>query len=313
MTPSWPRLTRVAIAAGLALGGILGGTTPPLALGATPIEWRGDLTAARAEVSDLDRLVWVQFTGPWCHNCHRIEREAFVHPRVFHLASVDFIPVKLPSDGHEELALGYGLSSLPASVILRPGGEVVAKVQGYLDPETFVSFLHESLSREGRTPRRLALEGYCPVSLVDDHRLEAGRPALMIDRDGEVYRFATSAGRDAFHRNPARYVPANGGRCPVAQVDRGEVRAGSPNWGLLYDGHLYLCADVAERMRFLKTPERYAHVNLAERGSCPHCWAMENWLVRTRPADSLARRRRDLFSDRSHLETSHRGIESIRR
>ena len=135
MTPSWPRLTRVAIAAGLALGGILGATTPSLALGATPIEWRGDLTAARAEAGALDRLVWVQFTGSWCHFCHRIEREAFVDPRVLHLASVDFIPVKLRSDAHEELALGYGLSSLPATVILRPGGEVVAKVQGYVDPE----------------------------------------------------------------------------------------------------------------------------------------------------------------------------------
>jgi YHS domain-containing protein/thiol-disulfide isomerase/thioredoxin len=313
MTPSRPRLTRVAVAAGLALGGILGGMTPSHALGATPIEWRGDLTAARAEAIALDRLVWVQFTAPWCHNCHRIEGEAFVHPRVLHLASVDFIPVKLRSDAHEELALGYGLSSLPACVILRPGGEVVAKVQGYLDPETFLSFLHESLAREGRSPRRLALEGYCPVSLVDDHRLEAGRPALTIDRDGEVYRFATSAGREAFRQNPARYVPANGGRCAVAQVDRGEVRAGSPNWGLLYDGHLYLCADMAERARFLKTPERYAHVNRAERESCPHCWAVEAWLVRTRPADSLARRRRDLFPDQPHLETSRRETESTRR
>src|SRR5262249_33465467 len=52
----------------------------------------------------------------------RMERESFNHPSVLGQASGRFVAVKLRSDVHEELAVGYGLSALPATVILRPTG-----------------------------------------------------------------------------------------------------------------------------------------------------------------------------------------------
>ena len=54
---------------------------------------------------------------------------AFADPRVIALASADFILVKLPAEEHEELALGYGLSALPATVILGPEGGVVTSLR----------------------------------------------------------------------------------------------------------------------------------------------------------------------------------------
>ena len=115
-----------------------------------PIRRRTDLTRARTEAGAVGRLVWLQFTGPWCHNCRRMDAEVFDRPRVVGLSSSDFVPVKLRADDHEELALGFELTALPATVILRPTGEVVARTQGFLDVESFQNFLLSALSRAGR-------------------------------------------------------------------------------------------------------------------------------------------------------------------
>jgi YHS domain-containing protein len=319
MTPCWPRLSWVAPALAVALGWIFSLNGPSHASDPRSIDWRADLPRARSEAGSRNRLVWLQFTGPWCQNCRRMEAESFTDPRVIGHAGSDFIPVKLRADEHEELALGFGLSCLPATVILRASGEVVAKVQGYLGAESYLEFLQGTLTRDGRLPSARAsvddrdgrgrasrgpvLGGYCLVSLVDGHRLVAGRPEHAFEHEGRVYLFATSEGRLAFERNPELYVPVNAGRCPVAQVDRGESRAGSPSWGVLYDGHLFLCGDESDRRRFLDRPERYARVDVADRGFCPHCWVLDGLLVRGRPSYALNRGgRRYLFPDPSHLE-----------
>jgi YHS domain-containing protein len=260
-----------------------------------------------------------------------MERESFTHPLVREHAEADFVPVKLRSDHHEELAIGFGLSGLPATVILRPTGEVVASAQGFLDPGSLTNVLRRALQRVGQWPATAvttaartalqasrehepALGGYCPVTLVDEHQLVAGKAAVSIEHDSRVYRFGSERALDRFKRQPERYVPVNGGRCPVAQVDRGDTRPGSPFWGVLYEGHLYLCGDEAGRQRFLRHPERYAHVDVADRGFCPHCMALDGLLVRGRSEVSLTRGgRRFLFPDPSHLEAFRGSDDTTRR
>ncbi len=328
MSRSLPRSGRVAtvLALALALGSILGGGRSSQAIEPKRIDWRVELSRARADASALDRLLWLQFTGSWCHNCQRMDAEVFADPRVLRRASLDFLPVKLQADDHEELALSYGLSSLPATVIVGPDGAVVARVQGFLDAESYLSFLNDALKRAGRSPAdpsspgtsreegRPVLGGYCPVSLVDGHRLIAGVTTLRADHDGQVFLLATEAARTAFLRNPERYAPVNRGDCPVARVDRGETRRGSPNFGVLYEGHLYLCGNAADRVEFLKHPDRYSRVDIADRGFCPHCWTTEGLLVRGLPSFSLTRDgRRYLFPDATHLEAFRSPTATVRR
>jgi hypothetical protein len=334
MTLVRPRRRRVVtgVALGIALSLPAAGPAQTPSPGPATIGWRHDLPRALAEARALDRLVWVQFTGPWCHNCLRMERESFNHPSVLGQAAAEFVAVKLRSDVHEELAVGYGLSALPATVILRPTGTVVATTQGFLDPGSLAAFLRDALAREGRpttarddtrlestaaqapAERTPSLQGYCPVSLVENHRLVPGRRSLTVVHRGEVYRVAGESERGRFRSQPERYVPVNGGRCPVSQVDRGVFRAGSPRTGVLYEGHLYLCGDESDRQRFLQHPERYAHVDAADRGFCPHCWAHDDLLVRGRPEFSLTRGgRRYLFPDLSHLEAYRSTLDTAHR
>jgi hypothetical protein len=204
----------------------------------------------------------------------------------------------LRSDIHEELALRYGLTRLPATVILKPSGEVVARREGFADAETFQTFLDTALrsgvgaagsSPPRRTEPEVALAGYCPVSLVQDHCLVPGETAVTLEHNGRVYRFANALVRSLFRKSPERFTPVNAGHCPVAQVDRGEKVAGDPRWGALYRGHLYLCADRVGRDLFLQDPDRYARVDLADRALCPHCWSPDGLPPRSPPRPPVAR------------------------
>ncbi len=247
------------------------------------IAWRDDYGSALEEARAANRLLWIQFTGPWCPNCTRMERDSFPDPMVVQHARDSFVPVKLRSDVHEELALSFNLSALPATIIVAPTREVVAIQQGYLGPAEFDAFLRDSLQRlpgkpsqpaassdtahppapalpKSDTPKaveRLAMDGYCAVSLVRDRRLVPGLSEHAVRHDGLTYRFGSPTMKAMFRETPDRYVPLNNGTCPVTQLDRGEARPGLPRWGILYNSHLVLCASAEDRRRFLEEPDRY--------------------------------------------------------
>src|SRR5262245_53941479 len=100
---------------------------------ASSISWRTEYGAALEEAVSRNQLLWIQFTGPWCPNCLRMEQESFPVLAIREHAQRSFVPVKLRSDVNEELALGFSLSGLPASVIVAPSRDVIAVHQGYLD------------------------------------------------------------------------------------------------------------------------------------------------------------------------------------
>src|SRR5438445_2864651 len=110
-----PRRIRVGLGAMLAFS-LLGSPPKHIALAAADarkINWREDLGQAQAEARSRDLLLWIQFTGPWCINCRRMDRATFVHPAVITESRERFVPVKLRSDEYESLAMSLGLSSLP--------------------------------------------------------------------------------------------------------------------------------------------------------------------------------------------------------
>jgi YHS domain-containing protein len=188
---------------------------------------------------------------------------------------------------------------VPTTLILKPSGEVIARHEGFADAEVFRTFLEAALRRHGCVPKPgvappqpeavVALAGYCPVSLVKNQRLVPGTVTVTLEHDGHVYRFANPSQRNLFQKYPERFTPLNGGHCPVSQVDRGEFVAGDPRWGVLYHGHLYLCAGAAGRDRFLRDPERYARVGLTDRALCPHCWSADGLSLRSQPRAPIAR------------------------
>jgi YHS domain-containing protein len=289
------------------------------------IVWRDDYGSALEEARAANRPLWIQFTGPWCPNCTRMERDSFPHPAVVQHARESFVPVKLRSDVHEQLALTFNLSALPATIIVAPNREVVAVYQGYLGPDEFDAFLRDSLSRvpgnpareelsKGpaaanaktgvpKTAERLAMGGYCAVSLICDRKLIPGQSVHAVQHEGLTYRFASAATKEKFLEKPASYAPANSGACPVTQLDLGEAKPGDPRWGILYKSRLFLFASDEARRRFTEDPDRYFMVDVAEQGFCVHCIRESGLLVRGDPRHEITLEgRRYWFPDVSHRD-----------
>jgi hypothetical protein len=291
------------------------------------IAWRDDYAHALDEAKAGNRLVWIQFTGPWCPNCARMDHDSFAHPSVLVHSRDSYVPVKLRSDVHEQLALSFNLSGLPATIVITANREIVALHQGYLGPVELGAFLRDTLSRQRAKPANrslasrkpstpeqepqadgapqdeelLAVDGYCPVSLVRDRKLVRGDAAYTVQHDGKTYRCATLGFRNNFSAEPDRFAPGNGGSCPVAELDRQVDEPGDPRWGVLYKSRLFLCASGEDRRRFLQDPERYAMVDVAEQGFCIHCIRESGLLVRGDPHHQVTRAgTRYWFPDANH-------------
>jgi YHS domain-containing protein len=293
---------------------------------ASSIAWRDDYATALEEARTANRPLWIQFTGPWCPHCTRMEHESLPHPVIVQHARESFVPLMLRSDIHEQLAQNFHVTGLPATIVVAPNREVVAVQQGYLGPGDLDAFLRDCLSRVPATagtaaeksaaPARvrpgpddtahhepLALGGYCVVSLIRDRKLVSGQSEHTVKHNGRTYRFASSALSDMFRAEPERYVPANNGVCPVTQLEQGKAQAGDPRWGILYKGHLYVFASEGDRRLFVKEPDRYAMVDVAEQGFCLHCIRESGLLVRGDPRHELSRDgRRYWFPDASHRD-----------
>lgn len=286
------RIHRIAYGVSLASAFCCAATLPELvhAQQLDSIIWRDDYASAFEEARSSDRLLWVQFTGPWCPNCTRMERDTLGMPAIVGHAQKSFVAVKLRSDTHEQLALAFNLSGLPATVLVAPNREILATHQGYLSPVELDGLLRGVLSRwpckppganerpadqkeraalhraspDQKDEQRLTLSGYCPVTLVRERKLVAGQPACVVEHEGRLYRLASPALVELFRKDPDRYAPRIDGSCPVNRLDRGRMQPGSPKWGVIYRGRLFLCAAEEDRRRFLSDPERYASVDAAD-------------------------------------------------
>ena len=97
----------------------------------------------------------------------------------------------------------------------------------------------------------LALYGYDAVAYQTDNAAVKGTTQYTATYEGNTYRFASAAHRDAFNAAPAKYVPAYGGYCAYG-VSRGYKVKVDPEAFTVVDGRLYLNYDKGVQGRWLK-------------------------------------------------------------
>jgi YHS domain-containing protein len=266
------------------------------------IAWRTSFEQAQAEARSQKRPLWIQFTGSWCPFCRQMERETFPKSEIVAYSRDHFVPVMLRAESREDLMAHFGVSGLPATVVLSPTGEVLGKHEGFLEPAELSGFLNERRPQKANRAE-IALAGYCPVALVEGRVLKEGKAHLALSFEGRTYRFADARGRELFQKDPERFAPSNAGRCAVSQVERKAVVAGSLQFGVFYRDRLFLCVNEDARQRFLKDPERFAYVDVADNGFCPHCRSIAGRSVRGVPRYMATHSgRRYYFPDSVHLE-----------
>lgn len=99
-----------------------------------------------------------------------------------------------------------------------------------------------STASVNRGPDRVALAGHDPVAYFTVQRAVAGDPAFTVEHEGAVYRFASTANRDAFAARPAAYAPQYGGFCAFGAAHGGKYDI-DPTQFRIVGGKLYLNKD----------------------------------------------------------------------
>lgn len=125
------------------------------------------------------KLLLVYGYAPWCGYCVRFDREVFTDDAVQAYLAEHFAPVRLNLDSNEtiqffdatvteaELGRAMSISGTPTSVFVAADGELITKLPGYTDPETFGHVL--------RYVREEAYETATFEAYLEAHREGAGR------------------------------------------------------------------------------------------------------------------------------------------
>ncbi len=105
----------------------------------------------------------------------------------------------------------------------------------------------------------LAMEGNCPVTLMERRRWAQGHPSFGVVHRGRTYLFLGPQEREKFLTDPDRYSPVLSGLDPVMLVDSNTPVPGKREFGVFgADGRVYLFANEASRARFEENEQTYA-------------------------------------------------------
>jgi YHS domain-containing protein len=112
-----------------------------------------------------------------------------------------------------------------------------------------------------------AMDGHCPVHLLEQSAWVSGDRAWGATHRGKTYLFVSEGCQKKFLADPDRYAPALSGNDPVALVDRGQAVPGKREHGCYFgvepNRRIVLFADEASYQTFSRNPQRYAGQILA--------------------------------------------------
>ena len=103
----------------------------------------------------------------------------------------------------------------------------------------------------------LALDGYCPVELVESKAWKVGDRRWGATHQGRTYLFTGPEQQRRFLDAPDRYSPVNSGNDVVLAMDEGQAVPGRRDHGVFYGNRIYLFASEDSLEAFSRQPARY--------------------------------------------------------
>ena len=114
------------------------------------------------------------------------------------------------------------------------------------------------LTRQGTVGSMpLALDGYCPVTLVSNMVWRKGDVRFGAVHRGRTYLFASDTEQRMFLASPDTYSPVAAGNDVCQLVDSGRYVAGKREFGLLMGRKMFLFGSAASMARFQLESARY--------------------------------------------------------
>jgi thioredoxin 1 len=106
------------------------------------IRWFTSLAAAKQESKRTGKPIFADFYADWCPPCKMLEAQTYPDPKVI-AESQKWVMLKIDTEKHTDLAVQYGISSLPTLAVMRADGKPVTGTTGFLDANDFVKFLRD--------------------------------------------------------------------------------------------------------------------------------------------------------------------------
>ena len=98
--------------------------------------------------------------------------------------------------------------------------------------------------------KTLALDGYCPVSLLTRKAWILGSPSSSVKHRGRLYQCASEEARIEFLQDPDKYSPVLSGYDIVHFLETGELVAGKREFGCEFQGHVFIFMNAANKAHF---------------------------------------------------------------
>ena len=100
-------------------------------------------------------------------------------------------------------------------------------------------------------PQGVGAHRFDPVAFFTEGKASEGDPQWQSTYRGATYYFKSSSNRDAFQKDPGRYVPQYGGYCAMAMA-MGKLEDSDPHYFVVHDNKLLLQRNEKAHMMFAK-------------------------------------------------------------
>ncbi|MDF1533448.1 MAG: thioredoxin family protein [Methanosarcinaceae archaeon] len=105
--------------------------------------WTNSLDEGLAAAQEQHKPVLVYFWAVWCQYCELFETETLHDSKVNAALSNDFILVAVDLDENREVASRFGVSYPPHELFLDEYGNIITRIPGYVDANTFYSVVSD--------------------------------------------------------------------------------------------------------------------------------------------------------------------------
>ncbi|QDU63666.1 thiol:disulfide interchange protein precursor [Planctomycetes bacterium Pan216] len=103
----------------------------------------------------------------------------------------------------------------------------------------------------------LALDGHCPVSMIERAEMVPGSPSISHVHQGNRYYFLSEREKQLFEQEPHQYLPGENGNCVVTWREQGRWIAGNLLFPAIFGEDVFFFADEESQRKFLLDPEHY--------------------------------------------------------
>jgi protein disulfide-isomerase len=104
------------------------------------------------------------------------------------------------------------------------------------------------------------MDGFCPVSLVQQTRWVKGDERWGAYHRGRTYLMSSQADQQKFLADPDRFSPALSGYDPVRFAETRQLVNGKREYGVFFANTYYLFSDESALVKFESQPQGYVQV-----------------------------------------------------